>query len=123
MLPIIVLMAFQSCSDEENEDFIDAPSGQYRVTEQVFYCGPPEDGSSEYWIFDQDSKSMTARVIDSVGQELSNVRLVYRPKGENLIIGEGREFSYETVSGFLELTYLDSPDLADDELLIRLASF
>ena len=118
----MAFLALNSCSEADNSS-IEAPNGQYRLVERLCFCSLPEEDFIEYWAFDLSSESMSVRVVDSTGQELSIQWLEYRTNGNSLIVGKGREFSYEMVSGLLELTYLDDPEIADDELLVRLASY
>ena len=70
------LLALNSCSEDDDRS-IEAPDGQYRLVERLCFCGPPEDGTIEYWIFDRSAESMSVRVVDSTGKELSCEQRVY----------------------------------------------
>lgn len=113
-----------SCSDGDDiSNKADTPNGQYRVVEKLCYCAFPDDGSIEYWIFNLPSSTLTIRMVDPEGQLEDERELFYGTNGNNLVLGEGREYSQSVTDGILELVYLDVPGLADDELTVRLALF
>lgn len=124
ILIMISFLTLLSCSNENGEGFQDAPNGQYRVVEKICYCSFEEDGSIEYWIFDLESESMTVLTIDSEGKQLSSEKFFYGTIGEYLVIGDdGSKYTQKIISGFLVLTYSDRPEISDDELVIKLASY
>jgi hypothetical protein len=121
---MILLLTMLSCSNEGSEDFQDAPNGQYRVVDKICYCAFEENGYIEYWIFDLESESMTVLIIDSEGQQVSSEKFFYGIKGEYLLIGDdSSKYSQKNVSEILELTYLDRPEISDDELVIKLRPY
>lgn len=122
MLVISILSFSLSCSDDGGDNFRQ-PEGQFRLVERDCFCGPPEQGSTEYWIFDGKENLLTIRIIDREGQVQESRELFYGRNGKNLVIGEGAEFVQKSVGAFLELTYLDDPGIADDELVVKLSPF
>ena len=125
VIPVLVtLLTVFACTDDDSQDFQEAPNGQYRIVDIICYCSITDDGSIDYWIFDLASESMTILIVDSDGQELSSEKFFYGTEGKHLLIGnDGRKYSQKTVSGFLELTYLDNPEISDDEIVIILAPY
>ncbi|WP_411028893.1 hypothetical protein [Spongiimicrobium sp. 3-5] len=119
---ILALFGFYmilSCTNDDGDNF-GLPEGTYRLVERVCFCGPPEEGSTEHWIFDNEANTLTIRIVDGDGELIESRELFYGSKGNNLVIGEGAEFVQKRKGSVLELTYLDDPGIADDEVVVRL---
>ncbi|WP_420600974.1 hypothetical protein [Flagellimonas sp.] len=120
ILTLLIFNLILSCSND-NWDSADPPEGQFRLVERICFCGPPEEGSIEYWTFDLEANLLTIRIVDSEGQVIESRELYYGRKESNILIGEGGEFVQKREGSLLVLTLLDDPGIADDELVIKLA--
>ncbi len=115
---LLTVYLMVSCS-KDGFDSDGYPDGKFRVLERQCFCWQlPADWSMNY-TFNRDGNTLLVETLDEKGMVENVSSRTYGVKGDNITI-DGREHTFKKNKDNLEITYLDDPRIADDELTLIL---
>lgn len=120
MLLVTGLLLF-SCS-KDGDDSTDYPEGKYELLERLCFYGQLPSDSRQFCIFMGAAKSLVIETADQYGTVTESTSHLYGMQRGNITI-DGREHEFKSTENNLEITIVDNPKIADDELTLLLKRF
>lgn len=115
---LLVVLTLASCT-KDNDDVVNTElEGKWILTNASCFCGFGEDPDfSTHKITFEGSKLN----VENSGeyQFLTNAEGSYTVQGNVITIESGVQYTYVVKEDRLELTFVDNPELADDELFLE----
>ncbi len=112
---LILTLLFVSCS-KDNDDVINVElQGKWTLTDVLCYCGfePDTDFSAHEITFEKSN------LIVSSSENLQFLSSgSYTVNGNRITLQNGDQYKYVIKGNSLQLTFVDEPNIADDELLL-----
>ena len=122
ILLFIIFISFISCSDNNDEVTIDdSLVGEWVLTDVICFCGfENADFSTHKLIFDSIVNKVT--VVNDPDTYYFHISGNFRYSNQESIINledSPNSYSYQLKGNVLQLTYIDDPMIADDEVTYR----
>jgi hypothetical protein len=118
ILVLVVLTALLSSCSNDNDDGISTElEGKWTLTNVSCFCGFGDnpDFSGHKLIFEGNDLK-----VENTGefQFLTNATGSYSVEGSTITLTNGQQYTYVVKPGVLELTFVDEPGIADDEIFL-----
>ncbi len=115
---LVVTVLSVSCSKDDNDVLDTELGGRWILTNVSCFCGFGDnpDFSGHKLIFKDNNLD-----VENSGkfQFLTNTSGAYTVNGNTITLKNGRQYTYVVKLNTLELTFVDEPNIADDELFLE----
>ena len=118
---LFIALLFVSCSNDDNDDSDATPTpleGKWTLTNASCFCefGNNPDFSVHQLVF--EVKNL---IVINSGEFrfLINAECIFNLKSNLITFENGEQYIYEIKSDALSLTFVDDPQIADDELVLN----
>lgn len=114
---IFILFVFLVAGCSSDDDAINPTGEKWVLNNVVCFCffGEDFDFGTHTLQFDRDTKMVTVENSENAQFIAPPGTYSYSDDGEEIGI-EGRQYRYKQNGNSLELTYVDNPQIADDEV-------
>ena len=114
---LVLTLLFVSCSNDNDDNLTTPLEGKWTLTNVSCFCGFGEnpDFSGHKLIFKNNDLK-----IENTGEfkYLTNAAGEYTINGNVITFQDGQQYTYVVKLNILELTFVDNPQIADDEIFM-----
>ncbi|EAR02418.1 lipocalin family protein [Maribacter sp. HTCC2170] len=117
-LILTISVLFLSCTNDNDDNLDTSLEGKWTLTNVSCFCffGDNPDFSRHKITFEKNNLN-----IENTGQFefLTDAAGTYSIMGNVITFSNGRQYTYVVKTDILELTYVDNPQIADDEIFLE----
>jgi hypothetical protein len=114
---VVLTVLLSSCSNDNDDGISTELEGKWTLTNVSCFCGFGDnpDFSGHKLIFEGNDLE-----VENTGefQFLTNATGSYSVEGNTITLTNGQQYTYVVKPGVLELTFVDEPGIADDEIFL-----
>jgi len=114
---LFLTLLFVSCSNDNDDDLNTPLEGKWTLTNVSCFCafGNDPDFSGHKLTFEGNNLK-----VENTGQFefLTDAAGTYTIQGNIITFKNGRQYTYVLKTDVLELTFVDNPQIADDEIFM-----
>ena len=114
---MFLTILFVSCSNDNNDSNTTPLEGKWTLTNVSCFCafGNNPDFSEHKLTFEGNNL-----IVENTGEFkfFTDAAGIFTLQGNLITFKNGRQYTYELKSGALSLTFVDDPQIADDEIVL-----